>query len=192
MNWQVSSGSDLLDAEESLGEEYKDKGNTKYKAGEYEEAIKYYTKAIKADGEKTAAYYGNRSAAFMMLHKYHEAIADSHKATSLDAGFVKGYSRAGKCYLQLGQLLEAKKQYERARVLEPTNVQLKDEMDLLNRAERALKEGQTALAANNYHKAIAHLDIALQYCPYSESFKLLKLKALIELRQFQLALTLSR
>jgi len=36
-----------------------------------------------------AAYYGNRSAAYMMLSKYDRALDDARRATQIDPEFVK-------------------------------------------------------------------------------------------------------
>ena len=37
----------------------------------------------------TAAYYGNRSAAYMMMTKYDRALDDARRATQIDPTFVK-------------------------------------------------------------------------------------------------------
>jgi len=38
-----------------------------------------------------AAYYGNRSAAYMMLSKYDRALDDARRSTQIDPAFVKVY-----------------------------------------------------------------------------------------------------
>ena len=54
------------DTMDLLPEQWKDLGNEEYKKGHYSEAIDLYTKAIETDEGKTAAFYGNRSAAYLM------------------------------------------------------------------------------------------------------------------------------
>ncbi len=57
--------------------------------------------------------YGNRAAARMMLHDWKKALDDAITATEKDANFTKGYLRAGKCYMQLGDFTRSKMQYEK-------------------------------------------------------------------------------
>ena len=38
---------------------------------------------------KNAAYYGNRSAAYLMINKFSEAIEDCKTSTNIDPNFVK-------------------------------------------------------------------------------------------------------
>ena len=77
-----------INSSTEIAEKYKNDGNTSYSKGNYKEAIELYTKAIETC-PKTAAYYGNRAAAYIMLNKYKETIEDSKMATSIDENFVK-------------------------------------------------------------------------------------------------------
>ncbi len=49
----------------------------------------------------------------MMLHDWKKALDDAITATEKDANFTKGYLRAGKCYMQLGDFTRSKMQYEK-------------------------------------------------------------------------------
>lgn len=60
-----------------------------------------YDEAIKLCPEN-AAYYGNRSACYMMLGMYKKALEDAQKAVALDSTFTKGYIRIAKCCIALG------------------------------------------------------------------------------------------
>jgi DnaJ family protein C protein 7 len=71
-----------------LAEKLKNEGNTHYASKRYGEAIDLYTRAIEL-APKNATYYGNRAAAYLVLSKHREALADSKMATSLDESYVK-------------------------------------------------------------------------------------------------------
>ena len=55
---------------------------------DYEQAIAFYTKAIEAN-PTVAAYYGNRSFAYLRTECFGYALADADKALSLDKGYIK-------------------------------------------------------------------------------------------------------
>lgn len=63
-----------------------------------------YDEAINLCPEN-AAYYGNRSACYMMLGMYKKALEDAQKAVSLDPTFTKGHIRMAKCYIALGKCI---------------------------------------------------------------------------------------
>lgn len=85
----------------SLAEEKKESGNHLYKFKNYKGALIMYDEAIKLCPEN-AAYYGNRSACYMMLGMYKKALDDAQKAVALDPTFTKGYIRIAKCCIALG------------------------------------------------------------------------------------------
>lgn len=69
-------------------EEAKKKGNEYYKNGEYERAIEFYTQAINLQPQ-CAVYYGNRSAALMMVQKYGQALDDCTRSVQRDEKYTK-------------------------------------------------------------------------------------------------------
>ena len=75
-----------------------------------------------------ASYYGNRSAAYMMLEDYRKALADAQQSISLDEGFVKGYLRAAKCQTMLGDPDLSLVWYDKALQLQPRNKQAIEEV----------------------------------------------------------------
>ena len=97
-----------------------------YKEGEYEEACDLYTKAI-FHNPNNAGYYGNRSAALLMLEQYQRALEDAVKSIKLDEQFVKGYLRAAKCHLMLGNPSLSIDYYRKVLELAPGNTQAKQE-----------------------------------------------------------------
>ena len=66
-----------------------DCGNQAFKAGEFAEAVKWYTKAIDLDGKETAKYLTNRANAQMQLKSYSEAGSDAKYALEADAKWAK-------------------------------------------------------------------------------------------------------
>ena len=69
-------------------EEAKKKGNEFYKNGEYDKAIEFYTQAINLQPQ-CAVYYGNRSAALMMVYRYSQALDDCTRSVQRDEKYTK-------------------------------------------------------------------------------------------------------
>lgn len=69
-------------------EQIKAQANQEYKVGNYAAAVDLYSQSIKLE-PTNATYYGNRSAALMMIKKYSEASKDCQTAIRLDSSFVK-------------------------------------------------------------------------------------------------------
>merc|ERR1711879_633810 len=86
---------------QELADAKKTEGNNYYKEQKYSEALASYTEAISIC-PTCAAFYGNRSATYIMLNRYKDGLSDAQYAIQLDTGFVKGYLREGKCHLALG------------------------------------------------------------------------------------------
>ena len=59
-----------------------------YKDGNYEEAIGFYTQAINLQPD-CAVYYGNRSAALMMVARYGQALDDCTRSVQKDEKYTK-------------------------------------------------------------------------------------------------------
>lgn len=76
-------------------------GNEYYAKKMYTTASIYYSEAI-ALWPENVTYYWNRSACYMMMSNFKEAIADCSHAVTVDVNFSKGYIRMIKCQLILG------------------------------------------------------------------------------------------
>ncbi|KAL0034072.1 hypothetical protein WJX79_007204 [Trebouxia sp. C0005] len=150
---------------EQQAESAKDLGNTQYKAGQYDAALLSYGKAI----------------------------ALCPEATKLSSAFARGYQRAGKAYLCMGQLDEADSQYKRALELEPSSVAIKGEAQLVDMIRSNLKLGQECLQAGDARQAQWHADKAVRlHSPAVETALLLKCEALIALGKSAEALNETR
>jgi len=73
-------------------DEFKAKGNQHYTAGHFQDAVKWYTKAIGVDA-KNHVLYSNRSAAYLGVQDYTNALRDAEKAVELNPNWNKGYYR---------------------------------------------------------------------------------------------------
>merc|ERR1712137_1514615 len=107
----------------------KQSGNEFYVQKNYTEALSCYTQAINLC-PTCASYYGNRSACYMMLNKYTDALDDARMSTRIDDKFVKGYLREGKCHIALGDPPAAIRIYNMVLQLEKNNSQAKTELEI--------------------------------------------------------------
>lgn len=101
-------------------EEHKQKGNESFKAKNWDDAIKYYNKAITLD-PNNAAYYSNRAGAWTSKGNHESALADANKCLNQDAQFVKGYSRKGKALFDLQRWDEAEAAYKEGLEVDASN-----------------------------------------------------------------------
>ncbi|CAG9335931.1 unnamed protein product [Blepharisma stoltei] len=86
---EVQIKSDFEPLEEKLtAAEYKDKGNEYFKAGNYQEAIIMYTKAIKISPD-IPILYTNRGLSYMQTNAYELAYNDGRAAVKLDPSSLK-------------------------------------------------------------------------------------------------------
>ena len=89
------------DKKRIIMEEQKALGNAEFKAGNYEKAIGFFTKAIEL--EANHVLYSNRSACHCALKEYDSAAADAEKCIGMKADWGKGYARKGAALHGLGQ-----------------------------------------------------------------------------------------
>lgn len=123
------------------------------------------------EAEEVAAYYGNRAAALIGLGKYNEALEDSLKSVSLDPKFTKGHMRVGKCFMQRGEYFSAEQALRKALALEPSNAQIKTELDQCSRLSALISAGESALASGDYDRAMVSFTGVLAMTPESISAK---------------------
>lgn len=83
-------------------QQYKNKGNGYFRKGKYDEAIKYYNKAIETCPEESAVdlatFYQNRAAAYEQLKKWSAVISDCTKALEYNEKYEKALNRRAKAY----------------------------------------------------------------------------------------------
>jgi DnaJ family protein C protein 7 len=168
---------------QTLAELKKEGGNQLYKTKKYHEAIAFYTNAIELCPD-SSAYYGNRSACYMMLNQYELALLDARKSVALDRSFARGYIRIAKCSLVLGEATAASTAFSAARELSLTNSAILPDVQKLNAIIELHSEGKKAYLAQDYTKTILCVERILEYVPCTR-FKLQKAGCLALLGRFQ-------
>ncbi|KAJ1519420.1 hypothetical protein ONE63_004712 [Megalurothrips usitatus] len=103
-------------------EEAKERGNELFKNGDYAEAVKFYTEAIKRNPEDSK-YYSNRAACYTKLAAFDLGLKDCEKCLELDPKFIKGWIRKGKILQGMQQHGKAVSAYQRALELDPNNAE---------------------------------------------------------------------
>ncbi|GFT94259.1 hypothetical protein NPIL_274991 [Nephila pilipes] len=103
----------------------KDQGNSALNAGNFDEAIRFYSEAIKID-PSNHVLYSNRSAANCKAAKYQDALKDAEKTIELKPDFVKGYSRKGAALAYLKRYPDALSAYNEGLKKDPNNEQIKE------------------------------------------------------------------
>jgi tetratricopeptide (TPR) repeat protein len=140
----------------------KDEGNTFFKAGQYEEAIEKYTRALgfvealeaanswesesSQEERDTIANLSillrlNYSAAKIKTQEYKDAIQQCSEVLKKDKNNQKALFRRGQAYLREGRELElAQKDFEILAQLDPSLPELKQEQKVLNEKFKAARE----------------------------------------------------
>eukprot|EP00331_Platyophrya_macrostoma_P030711 CAMPEP_0176453916 /NCGR_PEP_ID=MMETSP0127-20121128/29553_1 /TAXON_ID=938130 /ORGANISM="Platyophrya macrostoma, Strain WH" /LENGTH=586 /DNA_ID=CAMNT_0017842927 /DNA_START=12 /DNA_END=1772 /DNA_ORIENTATION=+ len=129
-----------MSLEESLV--HKAEGNKAFSAGNFEEAIKHFSKAIECN-PNDHVFFSNRSACFSSLGKYPEALADATRCVTLKPDWAKGYVRKGLAEYYLKEYDAAEESYKKGLELEPANEQCKEGL-------QKVQEGKAEGAANPF------------------------------------------
>jgi len=105
----------------------KAKGNELFIAKQLPDALDLYSQAIATCPsvepfiKDKAIYYGNRSATFVKLFRFKEAVADCTKALDIDPNYLKVLIRRASAYEELEMLEEAYEDYKHILQLDPNN-----------------------------------------------------------------------
>ena len=100
--------------------EWFEKGEKAYKAGNFQEAVTNFTKAIQIDPNDAMAYY-NRGVAYADQKQYDRAIADYGKAIQIDPNYANAYNNRGIAYKNLKQYERAISDYGKAIQIDPNH-----------------------------------------------------------------------
>ncbi|NWU70174.1 RPAP3 protein, partial [Pterocles burchelli] len=120
-----------IDAEKGLAE--KEKGNNYFKQGNFDEAIKCYTRGMHSD-PYNPVLPTNRASAFYRMKKYSVAESDCNLALALDKNYTKAYARRGAARFALNNLQGAKEDYEKVLELDANNFEAKNELKKIDQA----------------------------------------------------------
>jgi tetratricopeptide (TPR) repeat protein len=119
----------------------RDRANQLYREKKYLEAVSEFANLIDStahDSPDLHIFHSNRSACYMQLGRYSEALEDAQTCKALKPGWYKSYSRVGAALLRLGRKSEAVHALEYAQELEPTNSEVRS---LLARARGETSAG---------------------------------------------------
>ncbi|CAB3375203.1 Hypothetical predicted protein [Cloeon dipterum] len=89
----------------------KETANKYFKEQNFDEAVKWYSKAIELN-PNVAVYYANRSFANLRQEAFGYALSDASKAILLDKSYVKGYYRRAAAHMSLGKFKLALRDFE--------------------------------------------------------------------------------
>lgn len=114
-----------VDQETALAE--KEKGNTFFKEGKYDDAVECYTRGMAVD-PYNPVLPTNRATAFFRLKKFAVAESDCNLAIALDNKYLKAFSRRGAARFALKKYESALEDYETVLKLDPGNTEAQNEV----------------------------------------------------------------
>lgn len=106
-------------------EEEKEQGNEYFKKGDYSNAVKHYSEAIKRNPDDPKLY-SNRAACYTKLAAFDLGLKDCEMCIKLDDKFIKGYIRKGKILQGMQNPSKASAAYQKALELDPNNAEALD------------------------------------------------------------------
>ncbi|NWR26834.1 RPAP3 protein, partial [Tachuris rubrigastra] len=139
-----------IDAEKALAE--KEKGNNYFKQGNFDEAIKCYTRGMHSD-PYNPVLPTNRASAFYRMKKFSVAESDCNLALALDKNYIKAYVRRGAARFALKNLQGAKEDYEKVLELDANNFEAKNELKKIDQA-LASKESAEQKESEDFRRGL--------------------------------------
>jgi len=109
-------------------EAFKEKGNRAFGEKRFDEAINFYSEAIKIDN-RNHVYFSNRSAAYMGKEMYGQALDDAETCCRLNPKWGKGYFRRAVALLALGRAADAEKVLQDGISADPGNGDLRAKLE---------------------------------------------------------------
>lgn len=164
----------------------KENGNQLYKIKQYRSALPLYTEAIELCSD-IPSYYSNRSACYMMLNRFQDAMDDARKSVALDATFVKGYVRILKCAIALGDVMTGEAAVKSINNCgdNANEANINNELKSLEKLKQYQIEADKALEKTDYRKIVYCMDRCLEEAPTCTKFKTRKAESLAFLGRYQ-------
>ncbi|GIQ81433.1 serine/threonine protein phosphatase 5 [Kipferlia bialata] len=122
-------------SDEDRALEYKNNGNSLFRALKYQEAMDMYSKAIEL-APNNSVYFSNRANCSYHLGHFTFAIEDATRAIELNETYVKAYFRRAEAHNALNQEDEAIADLKKATELKPKDKRLKNKLALAIRAKK--------------------------------------------------------
>ncbi|XP_059220602.1 dnaJ homolog subfamily C member 7 isoform X1 [Stomoxys calcitrans] len=161
----------------TIAEERKKLGNDQYKAQNYQSALKFYAEAISLCPD-SATYYANRSACYMMLSNYTNALTDARTAVQLDPSFEKAYVRIAKCCVAMGDIIGAEQAIKKIEELDPQSKSVNTEKQAAQQLRQLEQTIQTNYDSKAYRNVVYYLDTGIKLAPACYRYRLLKAECL--------------
>ena len=130
---KISSYDRAIQLKPDMAVAYSNRGNTKGRLGQHEDAISDYDKAIQLEPDFAVAY-SNRGNTKGRLGRHEDAITDYDKAIQLKPDYARAYFNRGNSKYELGFKVEAKSDLKTALRLARNS----DNEDLINLVEQNL------------------------------------------------------
>jgi len=129
----------------------KEKGNRAFGEGNFDEAIRQYSEAIKIDA-RNHVYFSNRSAAYAGKNMWAQALEDSEQCIRLNRTWGKGYYRKAVALLGQNKLTEAQRALTEGLSVDGANADLRTKLQevqtLIERAHKFIgPDGQPLTGA---------------------------------------------
>jgi len=121
---EIKKAAEIAYINPELADQEKQKGNESFKKGQWADAVKFYSEAIKRN-PKDSRIYSNRAACYTKLTAFDLALKDCDKSIELDPVFVKAYLRKGNVLKAMGQIQKAMDVYSKAMELDPDSAEAK-------------------------------------------------------------------
>lgn len=184
-------------------ETWRTSGNKAYANGHFATAEDYYTRGINSishhgtSGRCSRALmlcYSNRAATRMSLGMMREALQDCLTAMSIDPSFLKAKVRAANCYLALGNLEDASRNYMSCLNSNTSSsdpkmfTEASDGLEKVKRVTEWASQCKGLLEKRTSPEATTALELisnALHISPHWDSLKEMKAEALLMLRRYE-------
>lgn len=146
----------LTTGQRKICEKKRELGKAAFNKKHYEEAVQYFTEALEINPYEEryeqreslkCSLLSNRSAAYIELGKYKEALEDGQKAVELSPKWAKAHYRVGMAYFKMGLYTDAATAFYAGCELAPTN------KELSNMFKQALETGKRAYQQENREAA---------------------------------------
>ncbi|KAK3604593.1 hypothetical protein CHS0354_027447 [Potamilus streckersoni] len=151
------NGAPVSPDDKQKADQLKEKANEFFKKEDYNQAITFYTQAIDLD-PTVAAYYGNRSFAYLRTECFGYALADANKALEIDPKYIKAYYRRASSYMALGKFKLALKDFETVTKVHPSDKDAKAKYTECNKIVKRIAF-EKAIAVDDQKSVLDSIDI---------------------------------